>query len=183
MTRPQWLRAWFPNWSWLSIVVTTAACLGCGSSPVHDTITLDQQIEEQWIAQRTVVDAIPFLERGGHYEDQEIEKGVSIDKQYVLPLIKQFRDELSLKPLAVLDDPQFAMAILLELPQDTVQRQKIGHILQQADEAFPGLLMDNWGQKWLSLDFLDERELGALQKAGAVELIQQELELHRRTGK
>lgn len=187
MARPQWLLAWSPSWSLLCIVVTTVACLGCGSSPVDDQLTLDNQIEEQWIASRTVVDAIPFLESGGHYEDLEdstdVSTDVSIDKMYVLPLIKQFRDELSLKAVAVLDEPKFAMAIVIELPQDPLQRQRIGHILQVADDAFPGLLMDNWGQKWLSLDFLEERELGALRGAGALELIQKEQDLQRQMGK
>lgn len=153
---------------------------GCGSSAITNAEALDKQIEERWMANRNVVDAITFLEGGGHYENLSDDDEVPIDKQYVLPLIKRFRDEFSLNPVAVLDNPQSAMAILVELPADPAIRKRLGTALQDADEAFPGLLMDNWGEKWLSLDFLDENEVAALKNSGTLEVIQKEVESRRR---
>ena len=165
----------------LLLAIALAMCVGCGSSAISDAAALDTQIEEQWMAQRQVVDAIPFLERGGRYENLGIQGEVPIDQPHVLPLLKRFRDELSLKPVAVLEGPQFAMAILVEIPKDPARRKRLRETLQQADDAFSGLLMDNWGQKWLSLDFLDEQEVSVLQRSGNLELLQQELESQRRS--
>jgi hypothetical protein len=165
----------------LLIMVAAAAC-GCGNSAHTQAVALDKQIEEKWMANRKVIDAVQFLEGGGHYENLGDDDEVPIDTPFVLPLIKRFRDEFSLSPVAVLDDPQSAMAILVELPSDPAVRKRIGEVLQQADDAFPGLLLDNWGKKWLSLDFLDEKEAAALKGSGSLDLIQKEVESRRRTG-
>ncbi len=166
----------------LFLVIALMACCGCGSSVVSDAAALDTQIEDQWMVNRQVVDAIPFLEKGGQYENLGNKGEVPIDKPYVLPLLKRIRDELSLKPVAVLEGPQHAMAILIEIPKDPIQRQRMGDILQQAADSFPGLLMDNWGHKWLSLDFLDQQEVAVLKSSGNLEPLQQELKSRRHSG-
>jgi hypothetical protein len=151
---------------------------GCGSSAINDPVALDKQIEKDWMPDREMVDAISFLEGGGKYED--FDEASTIDQTCVLPLLKRFRDELSLSPRALLEDPQLAMAILVEVPEDASRRTRLRKMLQEADESFSGLLMDNWGQKWLSLDFLDDNEVAALKKAQIFEKIQGELEYQRR---
>ncbi len=166
----------------LFLAASIMACSGCGSAAISDAAALDTQIEDQWMSNRKVVEAIPFLEKGGQYENLGIEGEVPIDKPHVLPLLKRMRDELSLKPVAVLEGPQHAMAILIEIPRDPTQRKQMGNILQQAADAFPGLLMDNWGQKWLSLDFLDQQEVAVLKSSGNLEPLQQELKTRRHSG-
>ena len=166
----------------LFLAIALATCVGCGDSVVSDATALDAQIEDQWMANREVVDAIPFLEKGGRYENVGNKGEVPIDKPYVLPLLKRIRDELSLKPVAVLEGPQHAMAILIEIPKDPVKRQRMEGILQQAADSFPGLLMDNWGHKWLSLDYLDQQEVAALKSSGNLEPLQQELKSRRHNG-
>lgn len=160
----------------LLVVVILLVSIGCGSTAITDAKALDVQIEEKWMPNHQMVDAIPFFEGGGHYEDY----GESIDQPHVLPLMKRFRDELSLKPMAILEDPQLAMAIVIEIPNDAAQRTRMRKMLQEADDAFPGLLMDNWGQKWLSLDFLDDNEVTMLKNSKVFEKIQGELEYQRR---
>ena len=166
----------------LLLAIALMVCCGCGSSAISDAAALDTQIEDQWMANREVVDAIPFLEKGGKYENLGIPGEVPIDKPHVLPLLKRIRDELSLKPVAVLEGPQHAMAILIEIPKDPTQRKRMGNILQQTADSFPGLLMDNWGHKWLSLDFLDQQEVAVLKSSGNLEPLQQELETRRHSG-
>ncbi len=166
----------------LFLAIAFATCVGCGDSVVSDAAALDTQIEDQWMANREVVDAIPFLEKGGMYENVGNKGEVPIDKPYVLPLLKRIRDELSLKPVAVLEGPQHAMAILIEIPKDPLKRQRMGDILQKAADSFPGLLMDNWGHKWLSLDYLDQLEVAGLKSSGNLEPLQQELKSRRHNG-
>lgn len=168
------------SWTPLCLALAVASCSGCGSSAVSDAATLDQQIEEKWMANREVVDAIPFFEGGGLFENLGDAGEVPVDTTYVLPLLKRVRDELALKPVAILEGPQRALAILVELPSSPAQRKRLGGILQEADQAYPGLLMDHWGDKWLSLDFLDEGETKAFESSGVLELMQKEHEFQRR---
>ena len=184
MIRLQLNGSW-PTWGrslFFALALAFATGVGCGKAPILDAKALDSQIEESWMANRKMVDAIPFLERGGHYENHGDKAEVPVDRPHVLPLLKRIRDELALKPVAILEGPDLAMAILVEIPKDPAQRKRLRDMMQPADDAFPGLLMDNWGQKWLSLDFLDEQEVAALNSSGTLDLLQKELESQRQAG-
>lgn len=181
MTASHSLISWLHNRGPLfCAVMLMAMSAGCGSTSISDPVALDKQIEEKWLAGREMVDAIEFLERGGQYENLEIPDAAQIDQDHVLPLLKSIRDELSLNPMAVLLTPERAMAILIDNPSAPAKRNRLRDLMQAADDKFPGLLIDNWGEKWLSLDFLDEREVGVLKSSGSFEPLQKELEFQRR---
>lgn len=145
------------------------AITGCGGQPPVDQVSLDAQIEDQWMANREVVDAIEFFEKGGLYSDPFEESGV--EKKHILPLLTRIRDELVLKPLVVQDDPENAMAVLIELPADTATRKRMAAMIQEADDAYDGLVMDHWGKKWLSFDWVEGEELEMLEEADALDTI------------
>lgn len=161
-------------------VVLIVVCSGCGSSPVIDPVALDTQIEEQWLAGRETADAVEFLEKGGQYENKGLPEEVPIDQVYLLPLLKKIQKELSLKTVAVLLKPERAMAVVVLIPAKPADRNRLRELVQATHDEFPGLLLDNWGEKWLSLDFLDEREVEVLKEAGALDTLRKELEHQRR---
>lgn len=142
---------------------------GCGRSREQaEAARMDRQVERDWMDGHEVVNAIEFFEKGGHYEDGDPELS-SVDRDHVLPLAKRLQKELDLQPLVVLLDSETAFAMVAELPTEEASRVKLRAILNEADDAFPGFLFDNWGQKWLSLDFLNELETQAIKDAGALE--------------
>ena len=163
----------------LLAVVALGMFSGCGSSEVSDPKALDTQIEEQWMAGREKVDAIEFLEKNGQYENMELPEESQVDQFYVLPLLKKVRDELSLKPVAVLLDSERALAVLVPIPTASAPRNRLRDFVRDADEGFAGLLLDNWGEKWLSLDFLSEREVEVFKNSGTLEALQKELDFQR----
>lgn len=181
MTASHVLNSWLHNRGPLfCAALLMAMSAGCGSTSISDPVALDKQIEEKWLTGREMVDAIEFLERGGQYENLGIPDEAPVDQDHVLPLLKRIRDELSLNPVAVLLTPERAMAILVLNPSAPAKRNRLRDLMQAADDEFPGLLMDNWGEKWLSLDFLDEREVTVLKNSGSFEPLRKELEFQRR---
>lgn len=137
-----------------------------------EQLSLDEKVEQQWMAGRTTQDAVMFFEQGGMYEEL-LPKG-NIDQEFVLPLARRLRDEFQLKPVVALDEPGRAMGLFVEVPDDPAVRRRIGAALQEADDAFPWLLGDFWGQRWLSLDWFDETECKVFQNQGVLEAMTSE---------
>ena len=46
----------------------------------------------------------------------------------------------------------------MKLPRDKFRRQRIEDYIEDAKQDFPGMILDQWGHQWLSLDFLGEEE-------------------------
>lgn len=120
----------------------------------------DQQIETSWMVDRAATDAVEFLEQGGMYENASTDQ--DIDGQYVLPMIRQLRDDFGLDVRALLDDPEIAFAIVVDVSQMPLgddRRPQVMDIIEETDKKFPGVLIDKWGDRWLSFDLLDEQEM------------------------
>lgn len=153
---------------------------GCSDPAIQDAKDLDQQIEKRWMTDRQSVEAIPFLQQGGHYENIGAPDEIAVDQSFLLPFLIRLRDEINLKPQALLETPEQAMAVIIEIPAESARRNQLRKVLQEADDAFPGLLMDNWGLTWVSIDYLDDREVDVLKRAGRYEILKKQLELRRR---
>lgn len=120
----------------------------------------DDQIERSWIKDRQMVDAVPFLENGGVYENTSTDH--DIDGKYVLPLVTRLHKEFALDVHALLVDSTQAFAVIVDISGLTLnddRRSLIVDAIQQTDDKFPGVLADKWGDDWLSLDLLDESEI------------------------
>jgi hypothetical protein len=126
-----------------------------------DKASLDRQIEEDWMAGRDVVDAVKFFESGGVYENRGGEGSADIDQKYVIPLIKRLRDEHGLTVLVVKlqKAPNTAGAVIAQVPQDRVARNRVRATILESAQDFPGLVTQYWSHRWMSLDFLDELEM------------------------
>lgn len=164
----------------LLLSVFVSMICGCSDPAIQDAKDLDQQIEKRWMTDRQSVEAIPFLQQGGHDENIGAPDELDVDQPFLLPFLIRLRDELDLKPLALLETPEQAMAVIIEIPGVSAKRNQLRKVLQKADDTFPGLLMDNWGLTWVSIDYLDDREVDVLKRAGKYEVLKNQLELRRR---
>jgi len=135
---------------------------------------LDRQIEEIWMQGRETEDALEFFAQGGQYESRPGQGTAEIDQKYVVPLIRQLRDEHGLKVLVIKRDdvPGIAMAVIAQAPLDRAERNRVRQTILAADDAFPGFAMQNWSHHWVSLDFLDKEEMDPLIRSGSLEKLQ-----------
>lgn len=150
------------------ILVLLVTAAGCGSD-FDNKASLDAQIEAEWFENRQLADAVSFFENGGVYEDSGEPGDPAIDQPTVLPLVRQLRDTLELDVQVVIEEPGEAFALLIAIPKDESKHQQIRDMLNQADEEFFGVVMHNWGHRWISLDFLNELETKMLSDAGVLD--------------
>lgn len=128
----------------------------------------DSQVEEQWISGRELVRATEFFAGGGIYESADASR--SIDQQLLVPLIERLEQEHRLEFEVIVEpsQPQLASALIAQIPTERDSRNAIRSAILQASEQFPGFLHQYWGHHWLSLDYFDEQELPALERAGVL---------------
>lgn len=127
----------------LSALIIAALLSGCGDGGPTIAEQHDEQVESVWIPGRSSTDAIAFLEQGGIYENASTDE--DIDRSYILPLMKRLSAESGLKTQVLLDEPNVAFAIVVdisELTADDDRRAAVVDAIQQADDEFSGLLID-----------------------------------------
>jgi hypothetical protein len=122
--------------------------LGCGSA-VDDRADLDTQIEEQWLVGREMVDAVEFFEQGGVFEDTDDPDIPEIDQVTILPLLRKIHDTLGVTATVVVDEPGFAFALLVPVPENDATQARIRELLREADKDFFGVIMHNWSHHWI----------------------------------
>lgn len=129
----------------------------------------DLQLEEQWLSGRELTNAAKFFSAGGQLENSGSSQE-SIDQKYVRPLITQLEERhgLEMQVLLELDDAQHAYALVAEVPADRATRNAIRTTVLETAEQFPGLLYQNWGHRWMTLEFFDEVEITPLKQAGVL---------------
>jgi len=150
----------------ITCLLTLLLVSGCNSDTPNIAEHHDDQIESSWMQDRDMVDAVQFLEDGGVYENTLPDH--DIDAKIVLPLVRQLRDEFALDVYVLLTDSAHAHSVIVdisELPRNDDRRPLIVDAIQKADDEFPGLLADKWGEEWLSFDLLDEFETKVFTKA------------------
>ena len=62
---------------------------------------------------------------------------------------------------------------------ETARHADIVSALDEADRSVPGIIQDFWGERWLSIDIMDEFETQMLEKDGHLELLRQHLAAQR----
>ena len=162
----------------ISLSIGLLLLSGCSDSDPTEAESLDNQIDESWMEDRKLVDAVSFFEGGGIYESTP--QYSDIDEHSVLPLIRRMKNEFGLNVQAMLDhdDPEIAFAIVADISQCD-DRAPLAWAIEEADQAFAGMILDNWGNKWLSIDVLDEGETSELEEAGDLELLKRHIAARR----
>lgn len=139
---------------------------GCSRKKELDLLTVtDRQIEEEFLLRYEQTGAIKFLEKGGCFVDSEDRNEEKMDKLNVLPLLKDLEDKFGFDWIA-LTDPKFkkdAMQIIAKIPPG-VSRYAVNEYLIEVQKTFPGDILQGWGNKWFSIDFLNQEETQMLKE-------------------
>ena len=140
---------------WLSAVFLLCAA-GCGEDFKQ---TADSNVEAYIQQHLDRVPAVEFFEAGGSYYDDE--ESPEVDREILLPMLKQLLEisDTGQWVLPSKDDPKRAFAVLVEIPADKNIEQSMARIVEEADKRFDGLILQQWGHRWLSLDFLDQESV------------------------
>ena len=138
--------------------------LAVGCSPDIKQVA-DEMVTDDFLKKGTQVMAIPFFEKGGHYFDDD--ETTKVDREIVLPLLQKL-ETISHTPQWVVPDerdPKRAFAVLIELPSDNSVVDTMAKAVEEADAKFDGMIMQQWGHRWLSIDLIDKDTADFFKKA------------------
>ncbi len=137
---------------WLLLIPLCGFAFGCSKDIKQ---VADQMVVDAFLKKGTQVTAIPFFEKGGQYFDEE--GSTKVDREIVLPMLQKLF-EISHTPQWVVPDerdPKQAFAVLIELPDDTSVVDAMAKVVEAADAKFDGMILQQWGHRWLSIDSMD----------------------------
>ncbi|MFO1005859.1 MAG: hypothetical protein U0929_07870 [Planctomycetaceae bacterium] len=158
---------------WIIAVLIAALFVGWYllSRPTHDFRAIsDKIVEQDWMVNLKKVDAIEFLNGGGHFADHDASQGADLDKNVVRPLVERLKSEGQLEVIALIDQiPDRAFSMAARLPEDRERLLLIKRIVREADEAFPGVIMRQYGYHWMYFTVLDEKTAKELHAEEIVE--------------
>ncbi len=120
----------------------------------------DATVDGSWRKNWKWVEAIPFFEAGGQYADEGDRKKSSLDRDHILPLLKRMQDRHQLRWQAVVDKKKtrLAVAIVAELSSEPGVVDAIETSLAEEQKTFPGVVLIQVGHRWLTVEFLNERQ-------------------------
>lgn len=143
------------------LILALVSITGCERKLKHDySSKFDQLVEEKWKTESKWVNAIAHLEGGGYYVDLDEEDEQPMDRPNVVPLLKRLEAEFKLEWEAVLEtrDPTYAIAVVAKIPNDPKFKETFQAALVREQKTFPGAILQQWGYKWVSLDFLNQED-------------------------
>lgn len=156
----------------VSLLMTFWLMLSAGCSESVDLeAVVDARVRDEWMQPGQYQDAVPFLENGGYYYNSP--DGVDeapLDQEAILPLLRRLRDEFRQPIHAIMtDDSTRAWSIVMPLPRDPAARDRVIAWIDAENAAFPGLILEEIGREWLTLDFLSETEERLIEQMEAEE--------------
>ncbi|MEZ6127506.1 MAG: hypothetical protein R3C59_02330 [Planctomycetaceae bacterium] len=145
----------------LSGLLIASFVSGCSQQPERDLKgEFDVEVQQNYFRNFGTTDAIKLLEAAGVYVDSEEPDAQKLDRPHILPLLKRLKSEFGMDPIAVTTrkDPNLILAIVAELPPGVTQ-EEVRAMLLDAQNTFPGEILQQWGYRWLSLDFLSQQDV------------------------
>ncbi len=129
-----------------------------------ERVRVDRQVEEILAPSGRRQDAIAFFESGGAFIDIEDETSAHVDRDVILPLLIELRDQYGAASYVVSspDDPEYAVGLFVHLPGNSVLHDGIESAIAAADDSYSGVILRAFGNEWLSLDALTEEQAAAL---------------------
>jgi len=134
---------------------------GCGKN--YKEIA-DRRVEERMFAKYERREAIPFFEAKGRYID--FDASTTVDRDVVLPLLKSLQEVAATEQWVIIrpkhDD--WAAALVIELPDNPQTVERMAQVVQEADDRFSGFIVQQWGNAWLAVNFIDQEAYESLKK-------------------
>jgi hypothetical protein len=90
----------------------------------------------------------------------------SVDREVVLPLLKRLQEVYQSEQWVLLrpGNADSAVALFIELPDDEEVVERMAHVVQEADDAYSGFIVQQWGYEWLGIALVDETAYAFLKK-------------------
>ncbi len=144
---------------WLGVVLCAG---GCGGDIKNFA---DQHVQNDMLARHKKTEAIPFLESKGTFYDQD--GTTHVDREIVLPLLRRLKELAPTEQWAMLrpEKADSAYGMLIELPGDAQLVDRMAEAVQEADDQFSGLILQQWGHKWLLIDLIDKESYEFLKQS------------------
>jgi hypothetical protein len=140
-----------------------AVCiLGCGRD-IQDVA--DQHVQRDLLDRHEKRAALTFFEQKGQFFD--VDANSHVDREIVVPLLKRIKELAPTEQWAMLrpEKQNSAYAMLVKLPKDRKVVDQIAEAVQEADDNFPGLILQQWGREWLLFDLIDQQAYETLKKS------------------
>jgi hypothetical protein len=143
---------------------TVFCAAGCSSDPDWKQLG-DENVTDNLFATHERREAIPFFEKQGRYFDMD--ETTTVDRDVVLPLLKRLNEVASTEQWAIIrpTNDDWAGALVIALPDNPQTVDRMAQVVQEADEKFPGFIVQQWGHAWLAVDFLDKETYEFLKKS------------------
>lgn len=124
----------------------------------------DRHVQKDLLDKHQKEPAIPFFEKQGRLFDQD--DTTHVDQEIVLPLLKRLQTIAPSEQWVMLrpNKKNAAYALLVKLPGDRRVEDRMAEAIQQADDNFPGLILQQWGHEWLLMDLIDQKSYEYLKK-------------------
>lgn len=132
-----------------------ALCAGGCGGDIKDFA--DRHVQNDMLTKHDKMEAIPFLENKGQFFDQDA--STHVDREIVLPLLKRLKELTGTEQWAMIrpENTKAAYGMLIELPGDSQMVDQMAEAVQEADDKFAGLILQQWGRKWLLIDLIDQQ--------------------------
>src|ERR1700730_5678649 len=113
---------------------------GCSRDPDWKAVG-DDNVRDGLFATHERQEAIPFFERNGRYFD--LDASTTVDRDVVLPLLKRLNEVAPTEQWVMLrpEEKDWAGALVIELPQDSETVERMAQVVEEEDDRFPFLIV------------------------------------------
>lgn len=136
------------------LVLLSLVLSGCGK-PDYKQIA-DDRVRDLLLDKFEKREAIPFFEQQGKFFD--VQRETTVDRDVILPLLKRLAEVDRTEQWVMLHPGQTntAIALMVRLPEDKGRVDRMAQRVQEADEQYAGMIVQQWGYEWLGLALVDK---------------------------
>jgi hypothetical protein len=149
-----------------NILLFLALLLSCGCFEEDYFEVVDAKVTKEWMRPGMYTDAIEYFENGGNYFITDDSQGLDLDRQGIVPFLKELKKEFGTEQYAILlEEEDYAWGVVMKMPQVSNAQERVADFVEESQAAFPGMIITEWGYDWVSFDFLDEAGADVVRRA------------------